>query len=381
MAKTNNITEVAVLEALSTVMDPELNKDLVSAGMIKDITIDGANVAFTLELTSGGCPLKKELEDAARKAVSEIAGVGEIKINMTARSQGHGHDHGHDHAGGGCGSGGGHSHGDHGDRSKGLPKKEPIKGIKHTIAVASGKGGVGKSTVSVNLALSLAKSGATVGLLDIDIYGPSIPMMMGVKDELEITEEKKLVPLVKDGLKLMSVGFMIDDDTPLIWRGPMVMKLIEQFLRGVNWGELDYLVIDMPPGTGDAQLTLVQNIPLSGAVIVTTPQDVALIDARRALQMFSQVEVPVLGIVENMSTFCCPHCNKTTDIFSSGGGKTTADRYEVELLGKLPLDLKIREGGDAGRPIATAEPDSKEAKTFMDIAQKIAGKIESLVAG
>ncbi len=371
---TTNITEDSVLVALSEVIDPELNKDLVSAGMIKDVTVDGNNVAFTLEFTSGGCPLKKELEDASRGAVAAIEYVEEIEINVTARSQEHSHE------GGGCGSGGGHSHGGN-DRSHGLPVKAPIEGIKHTIAVASGKGGVGKSTVSVNLALSLVRSGATVGLLDIDIYGPSIPMMMGISEDLEITEEKKLVPLEKDGLKLMSVGFMIDDETPLIWRGPMVMKLIEQFLRGVNWGELDYLVIDMPPGTGDAQLTLVQNIPLSGAVIVTTPQDVALIDARRAIQMFSQVEVPVLGIVENMSTFCCPHCNKTTDIFSSGGGKTTADRYEVELLGKLPLDLKIREGGDAGRPIATTEPDSKEARAFMDIAQKVAGKIGSMTAG
>ncbi|VAV84756.1 [4Fe-4S] cluster assembly scaffold protein Mrp (=ApbC), partial [hydrothermal vent metagenome] len=333
MTQNIDITEDAVLEALSAVMDPELNKDLVSAGMIKDVTVDGTRVAFTLELTSGGCPLKEELEDAAHKAAAGITGVTEVAINITARSNGHNHGHDHEHGhgdqGGGCGSGGGHGHGgqDQKDRSKGLPEKEPIEGIKHTIAVASGKGGVGKSTVAVNLALSLAASGARVGLLDIDIYGPSIPMMMGVSDELEITEDKKLVPLEKDGLKLMSVGFMLDEETPLIWRGPLIMQLIQQFLRGVDWGELDYLVIDMPPGTGDAQLTLVQNIPLSGAVIVTTPQDVALIDARRAIMMFSQVEVPVLGIVENMSSFCCPHCNETTDIFSSGGGKATAERY------------------------------------------------------
>ncbi len=377
MTQNIEITEDAVLEALSTVMDPELNKDLVSAGMIKDVKVDDTRVAFTLELTSGGCPLKKELEDAAHRAVGGIDGVTEVAINITARSNDH--SHGHGGQGGGCGSGGGDP--SQTDRSQGLPTKEPIEGIGHTIAVASGKGGVGKSTVAVNLALSLVRSGAKVGLLDIDIYGPSIPMMMGVKEELEITEDKKLVPIEKGGLKLMSVGFMIDEETPLIWRGPLVMQLIQQFLRGVDWGELDYLVIDMPPGTGDAQLTLVQNIPLSGAVIVTTPQDVALIDARRAIMMFSQVKVPVLGIVENMSSFCCPHCNETTDIFSSGGGKATAERYEVELLGKLPIDIKIREGGDEGRPVVTAEPDSSEAKAFMDIAQKVAGKIESLTAG
>ncbi|VAW37005.1 [4Fe-4S] cluster assembly scaffold protein Mrp (=ApbC) [hydrothermal vent metagenome] len=373
MTQNINITEEAVLAALSSVMDPELNKDLVSAGMIKDVTVDGTRVAFTLELTSGGCPLKKELEDAAHRAVAGIDGITEVAINITARGHGQSNE--------GCGSHEGDGRHGHDDRSKGLPVKEPIEGIKHTIAVASGKGGVGKSTVAVNLALSLSKSGARVGLLDIDIYGPSIPMMMGVKEELEITEDKKLVPLEKDGLKLMSVGFMIDEETPLIWRGPLVMQLIQQFLRGVDWGELDYLVIDMPPGTGDAQLTLVQNIPLSGAVIVTTPQDVALIDARRAIMMFSQVEVPVLGIVENMSSFCCPHCNETTDIFSSGGGKTTAERYEVELLGKLPIDIKIREGGDSGRPVVTAAPDSKEACAFTDIAQKVAEKIEGMVAG
>jgi len=341
------ITQGAVLEALSRVMDPELNKDLVTMNMIRDVKIDGASVSFSLVLTTHACPLKKELESSAREAVEKIAGVKEVKINVTANVP----------------------------EAKKLPGKEAIDGVKNTIAVASGKGGVGKSTVSVNLALSLAKTGAKVGLLDIDLYGPSIPMMMGIHEDLTTNENKQLIPVIKEGLKLMSVGFMLDEETPLIWRGPLVMQLVQQFLRGVEWGSLDYLVIDLPPGTGDAQLTLVQTIPLTGAVIVTTPQDVALIDARRAIKMFQQVNVPILGIVENMSSFCCPHCGKTTEIFSHGGGEKTSSRYEVDFLGNLPIDLKIREGGDSGKPVTIAHPDSAEAKAFDAIACKVAAKI------
>ncbi|MCK5236822.1 MAG: Mrp/NBP35 family ATP-binding protein, partial [Deltaproteobacteria bacterium] len=264
MSADNSITQAKVLEALGKVMDPELNKDLVSCNMIRDIRIDGADVTFKLVLTTHACPLKKELEDGAREAVEKIAGVGAVTVEVTADVP----------------------------QAKSLPDKESIPDVKNTIAVASGKGGVGKSTVSVNLALSLANSGSKVGLLDIDIYGPSIPMMMGIHKKLEATEDNKLVPVKNHGIKLMSVGFMLDEETPLIWRGPLVMQLVKQFLHGVEWGELDYLVIDLPPGTGDAQLTLVQTIPLSGVVIVTTPQDVALIDARRAIKMFNEVNVP-----------------------------------------------------------------------------------------
>lgn len=347
MAKNNDITQATVLDALSSVMDPELNKDLVTLNMIQNISIDGAKVSFSLVLTTHACPLKAEMEAAAREATLAIDGVEEVDINVTARVP----------------------------ESKKIPDKEAIPGIKNTIAVASGKGGVGKSTVAVNLALALSKTGSKVGLLDIDLYGPSIPMMMGIHEDIQATEDKRLIPLEAYGVKLISVGFMLDEETPLIWRGPLVMQLVQQFLKDVEWGELDYLVIDLPPGTGDAQLTLVQTIPLTGVVAVTTPQDVALIDARRAIKMFTEVNVPIIGIVENMSSFICPHCDKETAIFSSGGGEKTSERYDVPLLGKIPIDLKIREGGDAGKPVVESEPDSAEAKTFTDIACKVAARI------
>ncbi len=356
MTVATKITKQTVLDALQTVMDPELNKDLVTLGMIQKVEVDGNNVSFDLVLTTPACPLKKEIEDSAKSAVTAIEGVGNITIKMGANVP---------NAKAPAA----------GKSAAGLPVKEPIPGVKNTLAVASGKGGVGKSTVAVNIALSLSRQGAKVGLLDIDIYGPSIPMMMGIHEELKATENEKLVPPESHGIKLMSVGFMIDEETPLIWRGPLVMQLVSQFLKGVLWGELDYLVIDLPPGTGDAQLTLVQTIPLTGVLVVTTPQDVALIDARRAIQMFNKVEVPILGIVENMSTFVCPHCGEETKIFSSGGGEKTSERYEVPLLGTIPIDLAIRECGDAGEPIVSARPDSPEALAFNEIAQKVASRV------
>jgi ATP-binding protein involved in chromosome partitioning len=349
-ADKNTITQADVLDALKTVMDPELNKDLVSLNMIRNIQIKDNNVAFDLVLTTHACPLKAEIEDSVREAVRAIVGIGDIKINTTADVP----------------------------KARSLPEKEAIRGVRNTIAIASGKGGVGKSTTAVNLAMALSKKGSKVGILDIDIYGPSLPLMMGIHEPLAATDDKALVPLVAHGIKLISVGFMLDEETPLIWRGPLVMQLVQQFLRGVDWGELDYLVIDLPPGTGDAQLTLVQTIPLTGTVIVTTPQDVALIDARRAIKMFNEVEVPILGIVENMSSFICPHCDKETEIFSHGGGKTTSERYEVPFLGNIPLEIGIRESGDAGTPIVESTPDSSVAKAYTLIAEKIAAKISVL---
>ena len=350
MSNTATITEARVLEALKSVMDPELGKDLVTLNMIKDVVIEGNNVKFSLILTTMACPLKKELETNAVNAVKGIPGVGEVIIETGAQVP----------------------------TAKKIPDKAPIPGIKNTIAVASGKGGVGKSTVSVNLALALAKTGAKVGLLDTDVYGPSVPMMMGLHEPLTATPDEKLIPHEKFGLKLVSVGFMIDEETPLIWRGPLVMQLVKQFLMGVDWGELDYLVIDLPPGTGDVQLTLVQTIPLTGAVVVTTPQDVALIDARRAIKMFNEVKVPILGIVENMSFFVCPHCNEKTEIFSHGGGEKTSERYNVPLLGKIPIDISIREGGDAGKPIVETAPDSTHSRAFKEIAGAVASRISVL---
>ncbi|MFQ5585838.1 MAG: iron-sulfur cluster carrier protein ApbC [Thermodesulfobacteriota bacterium] len=346
----NSISEAAVLNALRQVMDPELKKDLVSLNMIKDIRIDGGTIRFTLVLTTPACPLKKELTDASRSAVLALPGVDEVVVETTANVP----------------------------SAKSLPDKAPIRNVRNTIAVASGKGGVGKSTVSVNLALGLAKSGARVGILDTDLYGPSIPMMMGVKKPLQATGSQKLVPVENHGVQLVSVGFMLDEETPLIWRGPMVMQLVKQFLTDVEWEALDYLVIDLPPGTGDAQLTLVQTIPLTGAVVVTTPQDVALIDARRAIKMFQKVNVPIIGIVENMSSFTCPHCGETTEIFSGGGGEKTSERYQVPFLGTIPIDLKIREGGDEGKPIVIAEPSSPQTEAFVAISEKVAATISVL---
>jgi ATP-binding protein involved in chromosome partitioning len=352
LAETAQVTREKVLEALGRVLDPELGKDLVSLKMIKDVRVIGNKVAFTLELTSGACPMKKEIEDAARKAVAAIPGVEEVRVEPTTKAK----------------------------PEDIFKHRKPIPGVKHTIAVASGKGGVGKSTISVNLALALKKTGAKVGILDIDIYGPSIPKMMGATGPLPATPDERLIPLASHGVKLVSVGFILDEETPLIWRGPLVMQLVQQFLKGVEWTDLDYLVIDLPPGTGDAQLTLVQTIPLSGSVIVTTPQDVALIDARRAIRMFGEVQVPILGIIENMSFFVCPHCGERTEVFSHGGGVMTSEKYNVPFLGKIPLDMEIRKCGDEGRPIVDANPDSPQTKAFIEIAEELAGKLTAPAA-
>lgn len=355
MNKKQAITEKQVLNALSAVMDPELGSDLVTLNMIRDLKIEGANVSLSIALTSSACPLKKELTEAAKAAVSAIPGINRVAVVTTV-------DAGQERT---CGEG-----------KKGtLPTRLPLPGITHTIAVASGKGGVGKSTVTVNLALALAAGGARVGILDIDIYGPSIPTMMGFHEPIAATTDEKLIPHESHGIKLMSIGFMVDDETPLIWRGPIVMQLVQQFLRDVIWGELDYLIIDLPPGTGDAQLTLVQTIPLSGIVVVTTPQDVALMDARRAISMFSELKVPILGIIENMSYFKCPSCGERSDIFSHGGGQKTSERYKVPLLGEIPIDQHIRESSDAGKPIVIDKPESPQAVTFIEIARTLDARL------
>ncbi len=350
------VAEREVLEALRQVIDPELGKDLVSLNMVRDVKVEGGEVSFRLILTSSACPLKRELEENARKAVMAIPGVERVNIEVGAEPPPH-----------------------HGHPQKGeLPPREPIPGVRYTIAVASGKGGVGKSTVTVNLALALHKMGYRVGILDCDIYGPSLQMMMGVKESLKATVDGRMVPNEKWGLKLVSIGFIIEEDTPVIWRGPLVMQLVRQFLKDVMWGDLDYLVIDLPPGTGDAQLTLVQTIPLTGAVVVTTPQDIALIDAYRAIKMFHEVKSSVIGIVENMSYFVCPHCGERSEIFSRGGGEKASRRYGIPLLGAVPLDAEIREGGDRGKPIVVSRPDSPHGKAFFEIAKKVVERVEAL---
>ncbi len=343
------ITEEQVLNALRSVEDPDLKKDIVSLGFIKKLNIEGDRVSFELELTTPACPLKAQLKAASEEAVRKIKGVTDVSVDVTSTVSSHR-----------------------------MPGNEDIlPGVKNIVAIASGKGGVGKSTVSVNLAVALAKSGARVGLLDTDIYGPSIPIMMGVTEKPEIRGEK-LIPIVKFGVSLMSIGFMIPEDTPLIWRGPMVMKAVEQLLTDVEWGELDYLLMDLPPGTGDVQLTLSQKVPLTGAVIVTTPQDVALLDVVRGISMFRKLNVPILGVIENMSFFCCPHCGGRSEIFSHGGGEAASRKLDVPFLGEVPLDVKIREGGDTGRPVPANAEETAQGKVFIGLCEQLAARISAL---
>jgi ATP-binding protein involved in chromosome partitioning len=347
-----SVTQEAVLAALSKIQDPDLHRDIVSLGFVQNIKIDKADVALDIVLTTPACPVKDQMREEANRLLSAIPGVSTVKINMTSNVT----------------------------KGRSQVRENYIPQVKNTIAVSSGKGGVGKTTVSVNLAVALAQSGATVGLLDADIYGPNVPLMMGVKHPQEGSAENKIKPAERYGVKIMSIGFFVPDDQPIVWRGPMIHGAIQQFLRDVEWGELDYLIVDLPPGTGDAQLSIAQLVPMTGAVIVTTPQEVALLDSRKGLEMFRKVNVPLLGIVENMSYFVCPHCSKTTEIFSRGGGEKAAEKLDVPFLGAVPIDPAIRQGGDEGRPIVIANPDSPQAKAFVAIAGKIAQQVSILNA-
>ena len=342
------VTEQAVLQALSTVNDPEIHRDLVSLGMIKDIRIDGANVSFEVVLTTPACPLKSQIERECQEALSKLPGIGQVTIKFGSNVV----------------------------ASRGMTQPGGIPGVKNIIAVASGKGGVGKSTVSVNLAVALAETGATVGLLDADIYGPSIPLMMGIHKVPDITPDERIIPPEAHGVKLMSLGFLLPDPSaPVVWRGPMLAKALTQFLREVLWGNLDYLLIDLPPGTGDAQLTLSQSLAMSGVVIVMTPQDLAMTIASKVLMMFRQMHVPILGIVENMSTFLCPGCHQESRIFSQGGGRKASERLGVPLLGEIPLDGDLCEGADDGKPIVIRSPHSPIADVFRRLAGQVAGRV------
>jgi ATP-binding protein involved in chromosome partitioning len=339
-----HISEEAVLAALSKVQEPELHKDLVTLNMIQDLQINGSQVDFTIMLTTPACPLRSRIENEARQAVAAVPGVTSVNIKMDASVPTDG-------------------------RARGLLQLP----IRNAVAIASGKGGVGKSTVAVNIAVELARSGARVGLLDADIYGPNVPTMMGV-DRLPSPAAEKLLPAEAYGVKLMSIGFLVRPDQPLIWRGPMLHSAIRQFLTDVSWGELDYLIIDLPPGTGDAALSLAQSLPLSGGIIVTLPQQVSLDDARRGLEMFRQLDVEVFGVVENMSYLELPDGNRM-DIFGSGGGQRLADEAGVPFIGAIPMDPAVREGGDGGKPVVLSKPDSPVAKAFHMIAEDIAAKI------
>lgn len=344
-----SITEKDVLKALSQVQDPDLRKDLVTLGMIKDVKVKDGEVSFTIVLTTPACPLKNKLEKDSKEAVMKLAGVKSVKVKFDSSVV----------------------------PFKKISAEDLIPQVKNTIAVASGKGGVGKSTISVNLALALSNCLAKVGLFDADIYGPTIPQMLGVKKEV-YAEAGKIIPVQNFNLKIISIDFFLEESTPVIWRGPLVAGAIQQFLRDVDWGELDYMIIDLPPGTGDAQLTLAQTIPLTGAVIVTTPQDVAKKIAVKALKLFQQLNVPILGIIENMSYFVCPHCGKRSDIFSSGGGKKAGQDLGVPFLGEIPLDMNLRVSGDEGEPFLLKFPDSEISQIFAQIAGNLARQISIL---
>jgi ATP-binding protein involved in chromosome partitioning len=341
------ITESQVLEALKKVEDPDFHKDIVTLGFVQDVKIEGDAVSFRIVLTTPACPVRERFKTQAEAAVREaLPQVKALNVIMDAQVV-------------------------QGARAPLIENLLPQ--VKNVIAVASGKGGVGKSTVAANLAAALAETGARVGLLDADIYGPSMGLMLGVTERPKVDEaEQKMYPVKTHGIEVMSLAFLLDPDTPVIWRGPMVMKALEQLLKDVAWPELDYMIVDLPPGTGDAQLTLTQKVPLSGVVIVTTPNEVALIDARKGLAMFQKVKVPVLGIVENMSWFVCPHCQGVSDIFSRGGGERTARETGVPFLGEIPLDPSVRMAGDGGRPVVLAAPTSSVAKAFRDLAGSMA---------
>ncbi|MFN2215656.1 MAG: Mrp/NBP35 family ATP-binding protein [Anaerolineales bacterium] len=332
---TNSITKESVLEALSLVQEPELHKDLVTLNMIQDIEIEDSTVSFTIILTTPACPLKSMIEKQAQNAVKTLPGVEKVNIKMGSNVPSDGRDRG----------------------TMEIP-------VRNVVAIASGKGGVGKSTVTVNLAIALAKSGARVGLMDADIYGPNIPTMMGI-NHIPSTKNNKIAPAVSYGVKIMSMGFLVKPGQPLIWRGPMLTSAIRQFISDVEWGELDYLLVDLPPGTGDVPLSLAQALPLSGVVIVTIPQSVSLEDASRGLEMFKTLDVPILGVVENMRG----------EIFGAGGGEDMARIAGVEFLGAVPMDSHVRIGGDSGKPVIDYEPESEVSKTFVTIAQRVAAKL------
>lgn len=346
------ITEAQVLEALRTVYDPDLRKDLVTLGMVRDLSIEGDRVAFRIVLTTPACPMKDQMKAEAERVVRALPGVREVAVSMEAQTTGRSMRSG----------------------------AVPLPNIKNIIAVASNKGGVGKTTVAVNLAVALAATGARTGLLDADITGPNVPIMLGVRGQPPSRGDGLPVAERYD-VKLISIAFFLPtDNTPVIWRGPMVSGAIQQMLRDAEWGELDYMIIDLPPGTGDAALTVVQSVPLSGALIVITPQDVALADAYKCIAMFQKLEVPVLGIVENMSAFICPHCGERVDIFGQGGARRAAEQLGLDFLGEIPLIPAVRQGGDAGEPVAVTDSTGPAGRPFHELAGKVAQKISILNA-
>src|SRR5687768_1147182 len=340
-----------IMAKLQTIEDPELHKDIVSMGMIKDLAINDGKVGFTLELTTPACPFNSEIEESVRNSMMDL-GIKDLDLKVTARVM----------------------------EGRSISMDELLPGVKNILAIASGKGGVGKTTVSVNLALTLAKTGAKVGLLDADIYGPSVPLMLGLKDAPEVINNK-IEPVLAQGVKVISMGFFYEQSQQAgIYRGPIVAGIVKQFLTDVNWGELDYLIIDLPPGTGDAPLTLAQTIPITGIIIVTTPQDVAMNVAVKAVGMFNKLNVPIVGVIENMSYLQCPHCNEHIHIFGKGGGQRVSEDFGLPFIGEVPLHPGIREGSDLGKPTVVSEPETVQAQAFTKAAKLIAGRISIIAA-
>ena len=343
----SKLSEAVVLESLKQIIDPDLRKDIVTLGFIHNLEISGGDVRFTIMLTTPACPVKEQMEAQANEIVRGLDGVTSVKVTMDAEVP----------------------------QGRGVANNIAIPGVKNIIAVSSGKGGVGKSTVAVNLAVSLAKDGAKVGIMDADVYGPNVPMMLGTGYGQPDVEDGKLIPIEAHGVKMISMAVLVPPDKPMILRGPMLHGVVRQFLTDVNWGELDYLIVDMPPGTGDVQLSLAQLVPVQGAVLVTTPQEVSLADVRRAVAMFEQVKIPVLGVIENMSYFIAPDTGIKYEIFGRGGGRKLCDEYGLNFLGEVPMGMEVREGGDLGIPVVVSFPDSPQSLAFDHVAEEVARHI------
>ena len=343
----SQITEEIVLNSLRQIIDPDLRKDIVTLGFIRDLKIAGGDVAFTIMLTTPACPVKEEMETQARDIVGGLEGVTNVAVTMDAEVP----------------------------QGRGIANNIAIPGVKNIIAVSSGKGGVGKSTVAVNLAVALAADGAKVGIMDADVYGPNVPLMLGTGYDQPEVINGKLKPIEAHGIKMISMAVLVPPDKPMILRGPMLHGVVRQFLSDVNWGDLDYLIVDMPPGTGDVQLSLAQLVPVQGAVLVTTPQEVSLSDVRRAVKMFEQVNVPVLGVIENMSYFIAPDTGNKYEIFGRGGGQKLCDEYDLNFLGQVPLGMEVREGGDSGVPVVVSYPDSPQSAAFRHVAEEVARQV------
>jgi len=341
-----SVTQEEVLAVLRTVQDPDLHKDIVSLGFVKDVLIAEGAVDFTIELTTPACPVRDQMKAEAEQKVAALPGVDVARAKMTAEV-----------------------------RARGGFGRQAVPGIRNIVAVGAGKGGVGKSTTAVNLAVALALKGARVGLMDTDVYGPNVPQMLGIAEQPRVNEEKRIVPPEAHGIKAISMGMLVPADQPVIWRGPMLHGAVQQFMRDVEWGELDYLIVDLPPGTGDVSLSMAQSVPVAGAVVVTTPQGVSVSDVRKAVGMFRQLNIPVLGVIENMSYFICSHCEERTEIFGHGGGARMAEDLGIPFLGEVPIDTRVRSGGDEGSPIVVAAPEAPAARAFIDLAGRVAAQV------